>query len=348
MVDTVVFLWISAASASAKVDDARPASVSRELSAPSREAISTLADFGAARGVSFVPLAGKGDRPLGLPANDPAIVDELEAELEQARTALSTLEEASASARLSRVERQLLTHPHLPQASFLMGECLALQAQAERERSPALARALESRRAALEGARAAAFGAPALEALATSELELTLSGLGVEDELELDGASLGAARRVRVLPGLHHARVWRRGRPVFASFVEIAPDARSLALAPPRLEPCGAEDLEHAGEPVPGPVACSRWARVRVEGAGVGVSLCERQRCGAFVHWQRRPAPGFTPIPVEHARALPSWAGFAIAGAAALAAGSLVLWQSGAFERGRPNAASWEFGGLNP
>ncbi|HYQ16458.1 MAG TPA: hypothetical protein VEQ58_11895, partial [Polyangiaceae bacterium] len=230
-------------------------------------------------------------RPLGLPTNEPAVVDAVEAELEQARTALSALEEASASARLSRVESQLLAHPHLPQAPFLMGECLALQAQAGREQSPALASALEARRAALEGPRAPAFGVP-LPSIATAApltLELEVHGVSAEDELELDATLLGSARRVRVVPGLHHARVWRRGRPIFASFVEIAEEQRSLELPAPALAPCSAEDLEDAASSQPRAVACGHWAKVRDEAPGIGVALCEHERCGAFVHWQRRP-----------------------------------------------------------
>jgi hypothetical protein len=45
---------------------------------------------------------------------------------------------------------------------------------------------------------------------------------------------------------------------------------------------------------------------------------------------------------------LPSWAGFALAGAGVLAASSLLLWQAGAFDRGHAASATWEYGGLNP
>ena len=50
------------------------------------------------------------------------------------------------------------------------------------------------------------------------------------DELELDALALGGVRRVSALPGLHHARVWRRGRPVFATFFEVVPGQSSLEL----------------------------------------------------------------------------------------------------------------------
>jgi len=337
VVNTVVFLWISAASAA---------------SAPSLangEALSTLGDFGRARGLTFVPLArgdARADRPLGLPANDAAFVDGIEAELEQARTALSALEEASASARLTRVNGQLLAHPHLPQAAFLMGECLALQAQAARDLNPALADALEARRAAIEGPRAPAFGAPHSPARSAAPSELAVSGLGATDELEIDAASIGASRRVSLLPGLHHARVWRRGLPIYATFVEVAPEQRTLELSPPHFAACSREDLaDVATDSVTRDVACARWAKVREEPSGIGVALCEHERCGAFVHWQRRATPPFAPIAIDRSRGLPTWATFTIAGATALVATGLVLWQTGAFDRGRASAASWEFEG---
>jgi hypothetical protein len=343
VVNTVVFLWISASAPVAPSTAAR----APIQAGPTREALSTLSDFGAARGISFVPPTEAG-RPLGLPANDAAIVDAIEAELEQARTALSALEEASAGARLSWVEGQLLAHPHLPQAAFLMGECLALQAQAEREHSLARASALEARRAAIEGPRATPFGAPIAAPSGVGPLELRVTGLSDADELELDGATWGRSRRLSVQPGLHHARVWRRGRPIFAAFLEVAPQQSALELSPPPLVPCDREDLDEAArDATASGVACERWVKVRDEKPGIGVAFCEHERCRPFTHWQRRAAPSFAPIRAERAP-FPAWAGFTIASAAAAVVTGLVLWQSGAFEHGRPSAATWEYGGLNP
>ena len=316
-----------------------------------------LRDFGAARGLSFVTVSQA--RPLGLPANDAVLVDSLEGEMDQARTALSALEEAAASARLHKVETQLLAHPHLPQASFLMAECLALQAQAARASAPELAASLETRRLALEGPRAPAFGETPSAPSRALGVTLDVNGLGAADELELDGVRWPAdTARVSVLPGLHHARVWRYGRAIFASFLQITAEQSALALDVPRLVPCSSEDLgrvsrePHApvNDAVPPGIACARWARVREDGEGIAVALCERSQCGAFQHWQRlAPAP-FAPIgpSAQERRGFPAWAGFVLAGSAAVIASGVVLWQSGAFERGHPNAATWQYGGLNP
>lgn len=332
--NTVVFLWISAAALGG------PAQVpaSAELH---------LQDYGAARSIDFRPPAARSARPLGSPANDASLVDALEAELEQARTALSTLEEGAASARLSRVEGQLLSHSYLPQAAYLMGECLALQARAARERSPLLALALEDRRAELEGPRAPEFGEPATDSQRPSPLSLPVEGLAARDALELDGASFGAARRVELGAGLHHVRVLRGERVVFATFTEVVTEQRALRLAAPALEPCSTEDLLGVDGGVSTLVACPRWAKVREEAPGIGVALCEGDRCSPFVHWERRPTAPFAPLPTER-RTMPTWLGLAIAGATVAAAGALVLWQSGALDQSRPSAASWEYGGLNP
>jgi hypothetical protein len=290
-----------------------------------------------------------------LPSNDAPLVDQLEAELEQARTALSALEETNAGARLRQVESDLLAHPHLPQASFLMAECLALQAQAARDTHAAQAAALDARRLALEGPRAAAFGETVAALPAAASITLEVQGLGTRDELELDGVGLGSGvKRVTLVPGLHHARVWRAERLVFATFSQLSSAQTAYMLDVPQPVACSAEDLERVRHgsadehgAVPPGIACERWARVRETGRGIAVSMCTRSQCGPFLDWQRRATAPFTPIAVEKQR-FPAWAGFALAGASALVASSVLLWQAGAFERGRPAAASWEFGGLNP
>jgi len=96
---------------------------------------------------------------------------------------------------------------------------------------------------------------------------------------------------------------------------------------------------------VPPSVTCQRWAVVRVAAPGVDVALCSRKGCGSFVHWQRRtkPAP-FVPMAFDRRR-LPSWAGFAIAGCGAALATSLVLWQTGALDRGQRAAGTVQYDG---
>ncbi len=335
---TVVFLLYSAGGA---------------VSAPPRAQLDDLYDYGAARGVSFVPLGSS--RAAGLPAYDAGLADNLEAELEQARTALSALEEEAALPRLQKVEADLLAHPHLPQAAFLMAECLSLQAQAAAGHDASHAQALRAQRAALEGPRAVAFGESSSEAPAVARTVVQIVGLATADELEVDGAwHSPAERHYELAPGLHHFRVLRGGHPVFATFSQVKADQTELTLAASKLVPCSAEDLSKvdlglivAGQPPPPGVTCQRWAVVRLEPGGVGVAMCGRESCGAFVHWQRRKPAAFTPLVVDRSR-LPAWAGFAIAGATAAMATSLVLWQSGALDRGQRAATTLEYGGLNP
>jgi hypothetical protein len=311
-------------------------------------------DFGATRGLSFQELTRADRRSAGFGAYDAAHVDRLESELEQARTALSALEEEAASEQLARIEADLLAHPHLPQAAFLMAECLALQALAVRPRDPTLADELERSRAALEGPRAAAFGEAAAAVPPAKRQAIRVTGISHIDRVELDGSELSVSTRAELAPGLHHVRVRRAGRAIFATFLRVQPGQAELPLQAPALAPCSADDLGTVrgadvarGGAVPAGIACERWALVRAEADGIAVALCERSRCGSFVHWQRSAAPLFTPLPVDRQR-LPSWATFAIVGAAAAAATSVVLWQAGAFDSGNPNAASFRYAGVNP
>lgn len=366
---TVVFLWISAGGLAgleplgrepAASQSATELGTGRRSFEPSATQLAVLADFGAARGLSFKALAAADrDKVVGLGAYDGARVDSIEAALEQARTSLSALEEQTAATLLARVELELLAHPHLPQAAFLMAECLALQAQAVRPRDPALAARLEQSREALEGPRAGAFGeaapSPAASPAATQAPQtLRVTGLSGIDELELDGHRVSTRDPTELAAGLHHVRVWRSGRPLFASFVRVQRGQTELQLLAPRLMPCDsddlaavrAEDVARGSAPPPG-IACQSWAMVRAEGTGIGVAQCSGSRCGAFVHWQRRPAEPFTPALVDRQR-LPTWATFAIVGAAAAAATSVVLWQAGAFDTGNPKASSFRYAGVNP
>jgi hypothetical protein len=319
---------------------------------PIRARLDDLYDYGAARGIDFVPLGlASAAAGTGLPAYDAARADRLEAELEQARTALAALEEQAAAERLERIAAELLAHPHLPQAAFLMAECLALQAQA----APGASVELRRRSTLLGGPRAPAFGEAVTAAVATAELEVAIVGPAAGDELELDGQQRGALRSLRLAPGLHHVRVLRAGRPVYAAFEQLVTDQHELTLPVPQVRPCSYDDLGGVdraraaqGARLEPPVQCGRWALVRPEPGGVGIASCGPDSCAPFVHWQRRRAPApFTPLTVDRER-LPSWAGFALAGAGAALATGLLLWQSGALDRGPGATSSIVFGEFNP
>ncbi len=345
MSPTVVFLWISA---------------STSLAAPHRwkanananaSASALVREYGAARGLNFVELSrGATARPYGTSST---LADEIEAELEQAATALSALEEAAALERLARVEQALLAHPDLPQGAWLLAESMALRARAAAHTDAEGARLFEQRRAALEGPRAAPFGeSAASEAASAIPVRIAVRGLAQADELEVDGVAR-SARDVELLPGLHQLRVLRRGRVVHAEFREITGEVRELELPVPVLAPCSADDLgaldaaalAHGAVP-PAGVACPRFALVRPTAQGIEVSLCTPAGCGPFLTWRERPEPAFKPLASE--RRLPAWAGAAIVGVTAVAATSLVLWRAGAFDAGRPSAAPWQYGGLDP
>jgi hypothetical protein len=236
-----------------------------------------------------------------------------------------------------------------------MAECFALRAALARPRDAALAGELDRSRAALEGRRAAAFGdTPSGAGTFPAPKSLAITGVTGVDRLEIDGRELPFATRVELVPGLHHVRVWRAGRPSFASFLRVAPEQTELHVPAPTLAPCSADDLGSVradevarGAAVPAGIACERWAIARADGAGISVALCEHSSCGGFVHWERARAEPFVPITVERPW-LPAWAKFTIVGVAAAAASSVVLWQAGAFDSGNRNPARFRFEGVQP
>jgi hypothetical protein len=185
---------------------------------------------------------------------------------------------------------------------------------------------------------------------------IELIGLGPGDQLEIDGqpqAQAASAPSVRLAEGLHHLRVLRAGRAVFATFSEIAPGQAALQLPVPQLVPCSAADLASVrpddtarGRPPPPGIACTSWALVRPEARGVAVALCSGSRCGSFVSWEKRPPPAFAPLGVDRP-GLPAWATFTAAAAAGVLTTSLLLWQAGAFD-GAQRSPRFGYGGLNP
>jgi hypothetical protein len=342
---TVVYLWISAQALQPGAFGGAPTNAQRAL----------IQDLGRARGVHFAPAFSSENRPLGLPPHDAALSDALEAELEQARTALSALEEAAASERLRRIEARLRAHPHLPQAPFLMAECFALQAQALRVSEPERAARLDAQRQALEGVRAEAFGeTPIVSSAPSPSLPIELEGLAPNDALLLDGAPSSIPRQ---LPeGLHHVRVLRGGRPIYADFFEVSRAQPRAQLANPKVVVCSPDDLSgmwRADGKLAGPkerqVSCPSWALFREQGSGIAVAMCEAERCGPFSIWHARPSAPFQPLAATGGDgALPGWAGFTLAGAAAVLATGLVLWQSGALDRSSRSAPTWRYDGVQP
>ena len=165
-----------------------------------------------------------------------ALVKRLEAKLSAARLALDTLSYVKALTLLRSVQLTLAAHPEIPQAAFLRAHALRLEVRARShdgasEGDRRAARALEQAATALEGPRAAPYGATQ-SVLAVSRRErLRIRGTGETDEVFLDGELVSDP--VEVLPGEHHVRVLRHDQLVWAGWQRIAPGQRTLQLRLP-------------------------------------------------------------------------------------------------------------------
>jgi hypothetical protein len=256
----------------------------------------------------------------------------IEGRLDEARTFASSLDEKRALELLAAIERDLLQHPELPQAAWLMAERHRLAASVRRAQADGArdAEELSARARVLEGARAAAFGEAETEVPApAAAVEVRFSELGPRDVLELDGVKSGS--RTSLVPGDHQVRVLRNAEVVWAGWSRLGatPEAR-LGIRP--VLACSVEDLSglegRGASPIaPAGVACPRYVVARRAGQTLEVAACRGQACGPFV-----------PLvaPRSEPRRFPVWATIAIAGAATVGVTSLVLWGAGAFDRDEP------------
>jgi hypothetical protein len=276
------------------------------------------------------------------------LVDQIEDRLESARLLSAALDEPGARARLAEVEQLLRGHPELPQAPWLMAEQRMLEAAiAPPERAAELRRAA----ALLEGERAPTYAQPTTpEPLDTgaAAIERTVVGLEPRDQLAWNARDSG--RKIAISAGEHHARVIRRGRTVWSGWVQVAPDARTIALPVPAPVACSLDDLGRArisGDRVTADPAtrCERWAVAHpAPGGGIEVATCQRARCGPLLAWNRSHGVVYEgpPQPRPAAR-FPTWATLTLAGAGAVAVAGIVAWRAGAFDDPPPAGTSFRF-----
>src|SRR4051812_6782838 len=147
-----------------------------------------LADFARQNQIAFVAPAPT--PASSLPGYRGELVLDLEGRLDEARTLASSLDEEHALSLLGAVERELLQHPELPQAAWLLAEHHRIEAEVRREDPDARAQVTELTLAAnaLEGPRAHAFGvANDGTSAASVRTSITVRDLATRDSLELDG-----------------------------------------------------------------------------------------------------------------------------------------------------------------
>jgi hypothetical protein len=278
---------------------------------------------------------------------DDALVRKIEELLEQARVATDTLDEATALARLGEAAELIERHPELPQAAWLGAERLMAEAalrdrQKDADRARALRRSAqvlgERRVAPLAEAASPDAGVAAPERPAL--LLVRVTGILPQDRFFWDGRPTPSA--LETASGLHHARVVRQGRTVWAGWTSVAEVGGTLRLPIPNPQDCSLDDLgstaiRDAQVLAPKTARCGSWAVARRTGArSIEIASCRGNRCGALYAWRRGDGEDFSgpPQPVPD-RSLPAWV-FVAAGIGAVALAGTVLWQAGVFDDPEP------------
>lgn len=287
-----------------------------------------------------------------------ALVKRLEAKLSAARLALDTLSYVKALTVLRSVQLTLAAHPEIPQAAFLRAHALRLEVRARShggasEGDRRTARALEQAATALEGPRAASYGATQGEAAVSRRERLRIRGAGKGDEVFLDGELVSGP--VEVLPGEHHVRVLRHDQLVWSGWQRIALGQRTLQLQLPPPPACDREILRTArvrdGEiVVPGGAAtCPRWVVARPAPRHPGqleLGSCSGSSCAPMLLWRRRePLSLTTPAQPTRDSGWPVWATWMLAGAAVMTTTAIVFWQTGQFDDEPEPRRGWQFTG---
>jgi hypothetical protein len=269
------------------------------------------------------------DADLATLAYDRALAEEVEALLEEARSASPG--ERSA---FDRLEQLLISHPELPQAPWWMAERHAIEAQ--RAESPPEAVDLAR---LLEGPRAAAFGLLPRAAVGPSpHSQLRLAGVRANDRVLLDGVPLEPNAQLEA--GRHHVQVFREQRRISAAWIALGASPAFELVDPTEacseLDLLGTRDAAAAPEPSPG-VLCSEWAVARPTGGGAtSLAYCRGSSCAPWQTLEAPSAPLAAALPepalADDRAGLPPWLTWGAVGVGSVVAAGLILWQAGAFD----------------
>ena len=324
---------------------------------PSDEARRALDAWGSARDVRLVAPSASTAKEI---ATDFAISDRVEQELDRAREAIAAHEVAIAERALVNAERELLAHPELPHAAWLLAEVERAWAVRFMRIAPMDADRAEkawARAAALDGGRASGVGEPrsgAPSPTVKATLAMTMSATMV---VTIDGVVI-APGPIERAAGTHQVVVTRDGKTAWAAWVTIA-DGAVVTVPDLAGAACSTDDVAHArftGDGVDAHgVRCPRWIAALPFGAitaGAGstirVASCERERCGPLLAWRAPRGGDFIPappgVPPVH---WPAWGTWTLVGAGAVAVGVVVLVATGVFA---PTRTETRFvnGGIKP
>jgi len=250
-------------------------------------------------------------------AVDASVATRVEESLHAARDLVTQHDADGAERALARAEGLLRAHPELPQGAWLLAEVHRGWATRFGRLDPVdSARAAREWRAAaaLDGGRAAGVGEPSASPEAAVPWTLAIAGSAGSVELSLDGTPIALGRN-ETPAGTHQLVATSAGLPIFAEWVQIAPDAH-VGVALPSPEPCSSADLASSSP------ACPTWVTAR---AGAHETFFVRVCGGGAGCGPELLVGGMTPLPDHHdvsvRHGLPAWATVTIVSASAILAG---------------------------
>lgn len=322
---------------------------------PTTEQDRAMTSWARARGVRLASPRGGGAPNVAI---DFGAADRVEQELERARDAIAALDGDAADRAIEAARKDLLAHPELPNAAWLLAEVERAAATRASRIAPIDADAAEeawARAAALDGGRASGIGEPRTSRTAR-RVHATIAGGGPDVALTLDGAPV-AAGPIERSAGVHQLVATRGGRVAWAAWVPIAEGA-VIAVPDVAGAACSADDLSRArlvGDAIEARgVRCPRWVAATPSGDGeaigasVRVATCEADRCGALLEWHAPRDAGFVPAPrTDGPYKWPAWGTWTLVGAGAVATGVIVIVATGVFAPTRTDVR-FVNGGIKP
>jgi hypothetical protein len=315
---------------------------------PSAEAQRALDSWASARGLRLTKPRGASAPEMAI---DFAVAERVEQELERARDAIAAHEGDAADRALDAAEKDLLAHPELPQAAWLLAEVERGRAARWSRIAPIDQERADrawGRAASLDGGRVSGVGEP--KGATLPQVAVTIVARGAS--LTLDGAPVEAGKAQRAA-GAHQVVASRDGRIAWAAWVVFA-DGTTVNVPDVAGAACSGDDLAHVRATTDGidaaGVRCARWiAAVPANEEGrIRVASCERERCGPLLEWRAPRDIVWAPPPVgDGPYKWPAWRTWTLVGAGAVAVGVVVIVASGVFA---PTHTDTRFvnGGIRP
>jgi hypothetical protein len=322
-----------------------------------------LSSWALARGVRLV--GPRDDRPAAIPL-DGQVADEIEDMLGRAREAIVARDAEAADRALAAAESRLRAHAELPQAAWLMAEVERARSTRWRRIGPVDGEAAERawmRAEALDGGRAPGIGEQSAGShpLAAS-ISVVLPG---GDLAWLDGRPVRGTN-IATSAGPHAIAVTADGVPIWATWVDVPGGSSSIEADAPEVSPCSFGDTARASPLAAASTAarsvdarrvrCAHWvaATVGPVPGAVRIATCEAGTCGPLLDWHVPILPAFSSPSLfsreptsgaERRRGWPAWATWALAGAGAAVAATVVVVAAGAL-RSAPTETLFVNGGL--